>query len=102
MFLAKPGKYMACKLFSTGHLVIFTITSIIITVSLYLTRKKSKEEVLNIIKKFTVILWALEILKIIFNIVVGNSENLNTYVPLYFCSIILYAGIISSFSKREN
>ena len=43
--------------------------------------------------------WVLEIIKIIFNLKTGNGSNLNTYIPLYYCSILLYAGIFSSIGK---
>ena len=30
---------------------------------------------------------------------IGNGNNINTYIPLYYCSILLYAGIFSSIGK---
>ncbi|MBR3132845.1 MAG: YwaF family protein [Clostridia bacterium] len=101
MFLAKPGKYDACGIFTEGHFILLIVTSIIIAILLFLTRKKKEKEVLNIIRFFTVLLVVLEVLKIIFNFCVGNGSNLNNYVPLYFCSLILYAGILSSFCKGK-
>lgn len=99
MFFAKPGKYEACGIFSKGHMVLFTFMIIGILIALYYTNKKSKDEVQQIIKNCTIFLWILEIIKILFNLLNGNINNPNSYIPLYYCSLILYAGLFSSFSK---
>ena len=62
---------------------------------------ENKKDIKNIIKRITIILWVLEIGRIIFNFYSGNARNLNTYVPLYYCSILLYAGIFSGFFKGK-
>ena len=99
MFFAKPGIYEVCGIFTKGHMVLFTLIVICLLIALYYTNKKSKEEVQQIIKNCTIFLWILEIIKILFNILIGNINNPNSYVPLYYCSLILYAGLFSSFSK---
>jgi len=60
-----------------------------------------QEKVKKIIGRVTIIAWILEIIKIIFNIVIGNGNNPNTYIPLYYCSLLLYAGIFSSVCKGK-
>ncbi len=97
MFFSKPNEIEACGMYSYGHLILFTITFILICIALFLSRKMNKEQVKKTIKYATIIVWILEIIKIIFNIVIGNISNPNTYIPLYFCSLILYAGILSGF-----
>lgn len=99
MFFAKPGIYEPCKLFTIGHFILLAITFIIIGVALYCTKSKNKEDVTKIIKSLTIFLWILEIIKIIFNISIGNGSNPNNYVPLYYCSLILYAGLLSSYGN---
>ena len=99
MFFSNPGIYEVCGIFTKGHMVLFTFMVIGILIALYYTNKKSKEEVQQIIKNCTIFLWILEIIKILFNILIGNINNPNSYVPLYYCSLILYAGLFSSFSK---
>lgn len=100
MFLAKPGEYEATGLYSIGHLVLLIITIIGIIIAIKFTKNKKGEEVTKIIQRVTVFIWILEIIKIVFNIVIGNGSNPNNYIPLYFCSIILYAGILSGFCKN--
>ena len=60
-----------------------------------------KEQIKTTITCITIMLWIFETIKIIFNIVIGNIKSPNNYIPLYFCSLILYAGLFSSFGKGK-
>ena len=51
------------------------------------------------IKKCTKLVWILEVIIITFKLSVGSIRNVNNYVPLYYCSILLYAGALASFEK---
>ena len=97
-FFAKLGEYEPCGMFGIEHFILLTLTVVGIIVALHFTAHKNKSEVKEIIKKCTLVLWVLEIIKIIFNLATGNAKNPNTYVPLYFCSLVLYAGLLSSFA----
>lgn len=99
LFFAIAEKCEPCGLFNTEHLLLTFLTSIGIGVAVKCTTVKNKKDIKKIILFLTILLWILEIFKIIFNISVGNIKNLNTYVPLYYCSILLYACILSSFCK---
>lgn len=101
MFFSKPGQYKPCGMYTKGHMILLSVTLICITIALYYTRKYDKDKVKKIIKSSTIILWILEIIKIIFNLAIGNIKNPNNYIPLYYCSLILYAGIFSSFCKGK-
>ena len=101
MFLAKPGEYEPCGMYTIGHLILLTITVIGILIALKFRKNSNKEQILKEIRIITIFLWVLEIIKIIFNLMVGNASNPNTYIPLYFCSVILYAGILSGFCKSK-
>lgn len=98
MFFSKPTEYNGERLFSLEHftLLFLTICGIIIAAR-YTNNQKS-----NILKKIrivTITAWILEVVKIVFNLKIGNGNNLNTYIPLYYCSILLYAGLFSSFGN---
>lgn len=93
------GKYKACGIFTTGHFILIIITMIGILIAIKKSVKKNKEEVLRIIRYVTIIAFILEIIKIIFNVKQNSLRAVNTYLPLYYCSILLYAGILSSFAK---
>lgn len=101
MLFARPGEYEPCGMFTTGHfgLVILTIFGIVI--ALKKTINKTKEEVKQIIKRCTIAMWILEVIKIAFKLYTDDIRNLNNYVPLYYCSLLLYAGMLSSFAKNK-
>ena len=80
------------------------ISLIIITVLLYLLRKKSKDQVLKIIRIVTIFLILFDIIKIswetYYDIQQFGSFNKNL-IPLDTCSIIMIAGIFSGFLKGK-
>ena len=96
---AKIGKYAPCGIFTKGHFILITITIIGIFIALKKTFNKKRGEIYGIIKKITIIMCILEILKIIYSISQISIYDVNTYLPLYYCSILLYAGLMSSFGK---
>lgn len=101
MLFANPGEYEACGMFTKGHVALLALTIIGIIVALKRTANKTAEEVKMIIKKCTIFMWILEVIIITFKLLTGDPRNLNNYVPLYFCSLLLYAGLLSSFAKGE-
>lgn len=101
MFFAKAGKYEACKLFSPGHFTLIIITFMCILIALKKTIHKSKQEVHKIIKILTIIIVGLEVVKICFKLQDFKIINVKEWVPLYYCSLVLYAGILSSFATGK-
>ena len=99
MFFAKLGIYKACGLYNYKHFLSIILIGIILYISIKKTKINNKNDITKIIKYLTIIVWILERIKIVFNIYIGNINNVNTYVPLYFCSLLLYAGIFSGFCK---
>ena len=99
MFFVKPDIYKACGLYNLKHLISVIVIIILIVVGVKNTKIKEKEDITKLIKVFTIIVWILEIIKIAFNLFIGNINNVNTYIPLYYCSVLLYAGILSSFTS---
>ena len=101
MLFARPGKFEPCGMFTKGHFELIIITIVWIVIALKNTMNKTKEEVGKIIKRCTIIMWILEVIMITFKISTGEARNLNNYVPLYYCSLLLYAGLLSSFAKGK-
>lgn len=101
MFFAEPGKYEACGIFTAEHFKLILITILLIIIALKYTINKSKDEVLKIIRRTTIIMWVLEIIRIKFSLKYNNLRNVNEYLPLYYCSLLLYAGLLSSFAKGK-
>ena len=88
MLFSKPGEYEACGIFTADHFFLLIISIIGIIIALRKSRKMNKEQIKSTIISTTILLWILEIIKIIFN-------------SLYFCSLILYAGLFSGFGKGK-
>lgn len=99
MLFAYPGEYEPCGLFTLDHFKLMIITIIGIAIALKSTINKGKEEVKQIIKKCTIVIWIFEIIIISFKLGTGDIRNVNNYVPLYYCSLLLYAGALASFAK---
>lgn len=96
---ASAGVYEPCGIFTKGHFILIFITVIGIIIALKYTITKNKKEVHHIIKCLTITIWIMEILRIAYNIKQNSIRAVNTYLPLYYCSILLYAGLMSSFGK---
>ena len=101
MLFANPGEYQPCGLFTIGHFKLIIITIIGIIIALKKTVNKSKEEIKQIIKKCTIVIWFWEAIIIAFKLKTGGIRNINNYVPLYYCSLLLYAGALASFAKGK-
>lgn len=99
MFFCKPYELEPCGLFTVGHLVLFLVTACMIGVGLWLSRRMAEKQIRFVIRTSTAVLWALELAKILFVLLVTDSTNPNDYIPLYYCSLILYAGLMSSVGR---
>lgn len=101
MLFANPGEYEPCGLFTTDHFKLIFLTLLGIIIAINRSMHKTKDEVKQIIKKCTKIVWGMEVIIILFKLTTGDIRNLNNYVPLYYCSLLLYAGFLSSFTKNS-
>lgn len=98
---SKIGKYKPCGIFTKGHFILIGITISGIILALKHIVPNNKEEVHKIIKRITVIMCILEVVRIIYSISQNSLYEVNTYLPLYYCSMLLYAGLLSSFGKGK-
>lgn len=99
MFLSRPGEYEACGIFTVRHFILMIITLIGVTIALKYTI--NEKEVRKIIRKCTIFIWIFEFIIIAFKIAVNGTTNINEYMPLYYCSLLLYSGLLSSFGKGK-
>lgn len=99
MFLAKPGEYPACGLFSVGHIMAVLVLLLIAGVALFFCRKLSRATIKKIIAVSAIVFIVLEILKIIYRVLTVGVNQVNTWVPLYYCSIMIYASVLAGFFK---
>lgn len=88
-----------CGLYNWQHLLIVLICIALIISLIFITKKWSKEKIEKLLRILSIIIFSLEILKIIWNIKVGRANELDNVLPLYFCSLFIYALIAGSFFK---
>ncbi len=98
-FFAKEGVYPPAGLPSMGWFLLMVTTLVSVYHGLKRTVRLKEEEVRSVVKRDAWMLWILEIIKIIYRFLTGFAMNLNTWLPLYFCSITLYA-VVASCSKN--
>ena len=96
MFFSLPYQYPPAGLFSRWHLLLLSVTACLIAAGLWLSRNMMPMAVRRTVRIVTACLWGLELVKILFVLFVTGSKNPNEFVPLYYCSITLYAGLLSS------
>ena len=96
MFFSLPHSYPPAGLFSRWHLLLLWVSVCLVAAGLYLSRNMTAAAVRRTVRITTACLWGLELAKILFVLFVTGSKNPNEFVPLYYCSITLYAGLLSS------
>ena len=96
MFFCAPNAYPPAGLFSIGHLILFLLAAAGVAVALFFSRRMDEPAIRRTVRVLTAVLWAMEAGKILFVLLVAGSRNPNDFVPLYYCSIVLYAGVLSS------
>lgn len=91
------GKFRG--MFSYHHLI-FTITGFIaLALLLYFSRNFTKEKVEKTVKILFYVVTILEVLKIAWNLIFRTDKSMNNWVPLYFCSLYIYATALFTFGK---
>lgn len=99
-FLAPEGKYKASGLFSKAHIILLAFTIVLIVKSLNLTLALPFDRLRKIIRGCSLVLCTLEILKICFKLKREHQvSGYDSWIPLYFCSITMYASLLSGFAS---
>ena len=96
-FFAVYGQCEPAGLHSAGHRLLLVSTLIVIAVLLNHTLLLPFTQIRRLIRVTTVVMWALEIVKIAFKLGKEKDRDPSTWVPLYFCSGALYASLLSGF-----
>ena len=98
-FLSVCGECTPSGLHSFGHYLLLVSTLAAVVVALNHTLALSFLRIRRLIRHAGVFLWALELLKILFKLKREKSRDPGTWVPLYFCSVALYALLLSGFGQ---
>lgn len=97
MFSA-PNSETACGMFTLPHIISLILCIGIIALCVYLTRNITEKTLMLITRIMCYVFVVWEISKIIFKFIIGDTY-LDHWVPLYFCSLFIYALIFLSFFK---
>ncbi|HZJ89892.1 MAG TPA: hypothetical protein VFD05_04415 [Bacilli bacterium] len=99
----KQGEYSPAGMYSVGHFILLFIFLAIAIAIFFLLKNVKKEKVITTLKVITIVITALELFKIIWNIAMYGftTAGLNHYLPLYYCSLYIYALWGISFGKNK-
>lgn len=87
-------------LFGVEHLIFVILALVLIFVLVFFSVRKD----INMDKVLKVSFWfllILEILKIIWNLTLRSDVTFSDWIPLYFCSIVIYALFMASYFKGK-
>ncbi len=101
MFFEMTDKLVPCGIYSWEHFLLLGLTLTCVFFAVKFSAGKNAKEVRTTIKRVIVFLWFLEIVKIVLTVQSYGWYEVNKYIPLYFCSLILYAGLLSGFAKGK-
>lgn len=99
MFFSPPYTYPPAGLYTGGHFLLLGVTVLLIALGLFAARRADEKTVRRIVRVSVAALWVLEVCKILFVLLLTGSRNPNDFVPLYYCSITLYAGLFSAVGR---
>ncbi len=88
-------------LFSIDHLIFTVLAILTVALLLIFTHKMTDEKIEKMTKILFFAVTILEILKIIWNVTLRTDKSPNNWVPLYFCSLFIYALGMVSFGKGK-
>jgi len=93
------GIYPPVGLFSTAHIISIVICFVLIAVAVVFTRHMTSGTYTKLCRVFAIVLTCLELFKIMWTWSC-NIFGVNSWVPLYFCSLFIYA-LWCMWSKRQ-
>lgn len=100
MFFAPKEAYTPCGVYTTEHLVASLICFLVVALSVFSARRAKLDRIYFAIRILAPVLTLLEAIKIGHNFYWGYT-NIDSWVPLSFCSLFIYASYLSGYGKGE-
>lgn len=100
-FFCKENEYEPVGMFSIGHIVTLIIFLLIVAFCAYKCRKIGKDKAIFLTKIIAIVVTVLEIIKITIAFINGEGDKLDHWVPLYFCSMFIYAAWLAGYAKGK-
>ena len=96
-FFAKEGELPPNGLFNIPHFIALGITLIIVAILFVFTKNFSEKRIRNITFGIGIFFLILEIIKILYKFIINDTEfiSLIEWMPLFFCSLFIYAALLS-------
>lgn len=98
-FFCKEFEYEPVGMFSIGHITILILFLLLVAFCVYKCRNLSSKKINLMTKIIAIVVTVLEIIKIIIAHLNGEGHQLDHWVPLYFCSMFIYATWMAGFGK---
>lgn len=100
-FFCKENEYEPVGMFSVGHIVTLIIFLLIVAFCAYKCRKIGKDKAIFLTKIIAIVVTVLEIIKITIAFINGEGDKLDHWVPLFFCSMFIYAAWLAGYAKGK-
>ena len=100
MFFAPKDAYSPCGVYTAGHFVSLLICLALLVMLLILFKNISLDRLYFYIRRLAVALTVLEGVKIGHNFYYGYT-NIDSWVPLSFCSLFIYACYMSGYGRGK-
>ena len=99
-FWAPRDIYEPTGMLTSNHMILLILSLIVLSVLIYISRKINNEQIRKLTKGMAIFITILEGIKIFFNFYMGYTW-INTWVPISFCSIFIYALWLSGYGKGK-
>ncbi len=97
-FFAPLGAYKPAGMFTWPHIVAFIVCMLLIRGAFSVSKNIPWKSVIKITRLLAVVLTALELVKIGYNFYYGYTD-LDSWLPLSYCSLFIYACWMSGYGK---
>ena len=94
-----PNTANACGLFTAPHIISSIICVLLVAFLSVISFKLSNRGVLLLTRAMAFVILGLEIIKIAFKLSIGEGQYIDHYLPLFYCSLFIYALFMCGFGK---
>ena len=100
MFFASKEEFAPCGVYTAEHIIAALICFLIVAITVFSARRARLDRIYLATRILAPVLTLLEMIKIGHNFYWGYT-NIDSWVPLSFCSLFIYASYLSGYGKGE-
>lgn len=98
-FFCKEYEYNPVGMFSLGHILILIFFLLLVAFLSYKCHKLEEKKIILLTRVIAIVVSILEIIKITIQHINGEGNLIDHWVPLYFCSMFIYATWMAGFGR---